>query len=116
MGFGVVGVSLATFHFATLHWKTAVLGACCGVVGALVVRHAHKMRSMALVVFTGAAVATLTSSVMDTMAWGMCVGCFVTPLAFDMALNPVSYTHLRAHETPEHLVCRLLLEKKKKTK
>src|SRR5678816_1799224 len=24
-----------------------------------------------------------------------------------------SYTHLRAHETPEHLVCRLLLEKKK---
>jgi len=23
------------------------------------------------------------------------------------------YTHLRAHETPEHLVCRLLLEKKK---
>src|SRR5678815_762264 len=23
----------------------------------------------------------------------------------------VSYTHLRAHETPEHLVCRLLLEK-----
>eukprot|EP00658_Telonema_sp_P-2_P070928 TRINITY_DN60287_c0_g2_i1.p1 TRINITY_DN60287_c0_g2~~TRINITY_DN60287_c0_g2_i1.p1 ORF type:complete len:209 (+),score=49.05 TRINITY_DN60287_c0_g2_i1:102-728(+) len=29
---------------------------------------------------------------------------------------PVSYTHLRAHETPEHLVCRLLLEKKKKQK
>ncbi len=27
---------------------------------------------------------------------------------------PVSYTHRRAHETPEHLVCRLLLEKKKK--
>src|SRR5678815_5863637 len=25
-------------------------------------------------------------------------------------LDPVSYTHLRAHETPEHLVCRLLLE------
>src|SRR5678815_4892541 len=23
--------------------------------------------------------------------------------------GPVSYTHLRAHETPEHLVCRLLL-------
>ena len=27
----------------------------------------------------------------------------------------VSYTHLRAHETPEHLVCRLLLEKKNTT-
>ncbi len=25
-----------------------------------------------------------------------------------------SYTHFRAHETPEHIVCRLLLEKKKK--
>ena len=29
-------------------------------------------------------------------------------------LNPVSYTHLRAHETRHDLVCRLLLEKKKK--
>ena len=27
--------------------------------------------------------------------------------------NSVSYTHLRAHETTLHLVCRLLLEKKK---
>ena len=29
---------------------------------------------------------------------------------------PVSYTHLRAHETVLDLVCRLLLEKQKKTK
>src|SRR5660398_333751 len=29
-------------------------------------------------------------------------------------LSPVSYTHLRAHETKANLVCRLLLEKKKK--
>ena len=29
--------------------------------------------------------------------------------------SAVSYTHLRAHETPEHLVCRLLLEKKTET-
>ena len=28
----------------------------------------------------------------------------------------VSYTHLRAHETGRNLVCRLLLEKKKKKK
>eukprot|EP00658_Telonema_sp_P-2_P003913 TRINITY_DN11462_c0_g1_i3.p1 TRINITY_DN11462_c0_g1~~TRINITY_DN11462_c0_g1_i3.p1 ORF type:complete len:599 (-),score=98.92 TRINITY_DN11462_c0_g1_i3:69-1865(-) len=34
-----------------------------------------------------------------------------SPLQYPMS---VSYTHLRAHETPEHLVCRLLLEKKKK--
>ena len=30
-----------------------------------------------------------------------------------ITLYAVSYTHLRAHETPEHLVCRLLLENKK---
>src|SRR5665213_1681010 len=29
-------------------------------------------------------------------------------------IQPVSYTHLRAHETGRNLVCRLLLEKKKK--
>ena len=29
------------------------------------------------------------------------------------AVIPVSYTHLRAHETDSYLVCRLLLEKKK---
>eukprot|EP00831_Metopus_contortus_P060582 TRINITY_DN52480_c0_g1_i1.p1 TRINITY_DN52480_c0_g1~~TRINITY_DN52480_c0_g1_i1.p1 ORF type:complete len:141 (-),score=25.34 TRINITY_DN52480_c0_g1_i1:47-469(-) len=31
----------------------------------------------------------------------------------DKMYIPVSYTHLRAHETSLHLVCRLLLEKKK---
>src|SRR5678815_4089039 len=41
---------------------------------------------------------------MKTDAW---------PLDWHM-YSTVSYTHLRAHETPEHLVCRLLLEKKKK--
>src|SRR5450759_4861381 len=30
-----------------------------------------------------------------------------------IAPDPVSYTHLRAHETRHDLVCRLLLEKKK---
>eukprot|EP00825_Cyclidium_porcatum_P001972 TRINITY_DN10912_c0_g1_i1.p1 TRINITY_DN10912_c0_g1~~TRINITY_DN10912_c0_g1_i1.p1 ORF type:complete len:182 (-),score=31.03 TRINITY_DN10912_c0_g1_i1:14-559(-) len=31
-------------------------------------------------------------------------------------MGPVSYTHLRAHETRHDLVCRLLLEKKKQKK
>ena len=31
-------------------------------------------------------------------------------------VEPVSYTHLRAHETDSYLVCRLLLEKKNKNK
>ena len=30
-----------------------------------------------------------------------------------LLVSPVSYTHLRAHETDSYLVCRLLLEKKK---
>src|SRR5660398_255435 len=34
----------------------------------------------------------------------------------NLTMMPVSYTHLRAHETKANLVCRLLLEKKKKTK
>ena len=33
---------------------------------------------------------------------------------FNFKVKPVSYTHLRAHETVLDLVCRLLLEKKKK--
>ena len=42
----------------------------------------------------------------------------VAALLSKLKLNdvPVSYTHLRAHETPDHPVCRLLLEKKKKKK
>ena len=37
-------------------------------------------------------------------------------LMLDEFEKPVSYTHLRAHETVLDLVCRLLLEKKKKKK
>src|SRR5450756_1127989 len=37
-------------------------------------------------------------------------------LRYANVYGPVSYTHLRAHETRHDLVCRLLLEKKKKTK
>ena len=33
-------------------------------------------------------------------------------ISVELIRTPVSYTHLRAHETPDHLVCRLLLEKK----
>ena len=39
------------------------------------------------------------------------VGCRCDRIA---AIESVSYTHLRAHETVLDLVCRLLLEKKKK--
>src|SRR5664279_4160172 len=36
-----------------------------------------------------------------------------TAVPIASAINTVSYTHLRAHETDSYLVCRLLLEKKK---
>ena len=46
------------------------------------------------------------------------VGAFKNPWAaicdeLVVGYGTVSYTHLRAHETRRHLVCRLLLEKKK---
>src|SRR5665647_3434832 len=43
------------------------------------------------------------------------VGTDSTTLVFArLSCWSVSYTHLRAHETDSYLVCRLLLEKKKK--
>ena len=41
------------------------------------------------------------------------VPCYGPDPAYSLDLMPVSYTHLRAHETVLDLVCRLLLEKKK---
>ena len=37
---------------------------------------------------------------------------YITELLNHASRTPVSYTHLRAHETLMNLVCRLLLEKK----
>src|SRR5450759_261483 len=42
--------------------------------------------------------------------WGMLMG--RTPGFLGIVKYPLSYTHLRAHETRHDLVCRLLLEKK----
>src|SRR5450756_2766644 len=45
------------------------------------------------------------------------VACKAPDIQHDRAIFlPVSYTHLRAHETRHDLVCRLLLEKKQKNK
>ena len=41
-------------------------------------------------------------------------GKYAPSLEVAFRIAPVSYTHLRAHETREDLVCRLLLEKKNK--
>ena len=55
----------------------------------------------------------------ECSALGVRVSLFMDPLPEAMALAravgaPVSYTHLRAHETVLAVVCRLLLEKKKR--
>ena len=44
--------------------------------------------------------------------WAKVGDCSLVP-ADGLLIEPVSYTHLRAHETVLDLVCRLLLEKKK---
>ena len=43
-------------------------------------------------------------------------GIIVNLAGSERGVDAVSYTHLRAHETGRNLVCRLLLEKKKKKK
>ncbi|VTU63264.1 diphosphomevalonate decarboxylase [Lactobacillus rhamnosus GG] [Lacticaseibacillus rhamnosus] len=55
-------------------------------------------------------------------AWVQSNEALISPMITALAENdlttigaPVSYTHLRAHETVLDLVCRLLLEKKKTT-
>ena len=60
---------------------------------------------------------------MDFIMDSRLVYCLQNGLPLDMDVYdlaewcaPVSYTHLRAHETGRNLVCRLLLEKKKKKK
>ena len=47
------------------------------------------------------------------ISYFLSVGLLVLAPMFFGAIYPVSYTHLRAHETVLDLVCRLLLEKKK---
>ncbi len=66
----------------------------------------------------------LAKRVAGTLVLGV-IGLIVLPLLIDFTdpnkvdrttkipAAPVSYAHLRAHETKANLVCRLLLEKKK---
>ena len=48
----------------------------------------------------------------DLVFYNYLLKCFVLIDLKTGKLTPVSYTHLRAHETVLDLVCRLLLEKK----
>ena len=50
----------------------------------------------------------------ETLAFVIIIVPLAISMGYDSITGPVSYTHLRAHETRHDLVCRLLLEKKKK--
>ena len=57
----------------------------------------------------------------NNLPWIVSLVTLISTIIFSVYLKgllsqPVSYTHLRAHETVLDLVCRLLLEKKKKVK
>eukprot|EP00658_Telonema_sp_P-2_P043322 TRINITY_DN31260_c0_g1_i1.p1 TRINITY_DN31260_c0_g1~~TRINITY_DN31260_c0_g1_i1.p1 ORF type:complete len:171 (+),score=50.37 TRINITY_DN31260_c0_g1_i1:648-1160(+) len=64
-----------------------------------------------LAIYTRKGLLTMFDGIDELAGW---MG--ILPSTLRATMGAVSYTHLRAHETPEHLVCRLLLEKKKKLK
>eukprot|EP00658_Telonema_sp_P-2_P058456 TRINITY_DN46950_c0_g2_i2.p2 TRINITY_DN46950_c0_g2~~TRINITY_DN46950_c0_g2_i2.p2 ORF type:complete len:143 (-),score=27.76 TRINITY_DN46950_c0_g2_i2:20-448(-) len=84
-------------------WTPSHVGG--GVVIGVVVVEVVVVGVVVVVVVVGVVVVDVVVGVVVVL---VVVGVVVVVVA-------VSYTHLRAHETPEHLVCRLLLEKKKKT-
>src|SRR5678810_754859 len=57
---------------------------------------------------------SIDSSNVSVLELGCGGGNNASHLKAHFTMTPVSYTHLRAHETGRNLVCRLLLEKKKK--
>ena len=57
----------------------------------------------------------LISAMILTWLVGIMARVIIPASVISPSLIAVSYTHLRAHETDSYLVCRLLLEKKKKT-
>ena len=61
----------------------------------------------------GSSKVPLYRQISDTLLAGIREGKFPVGTFLPGELEPVSYTHLRAHETLMNLVCRLLLEKKK---
>ena len=67
--------------------------------------HLSQMEFISLIVITVGAVLLCLTGLKLVRFWSVIAG---------LSAGSVSYTHLRAHETDSYLVCRLLLEKKKK--
>ena len=77
-------------------------------------RHVITGPSSTIAAVTGAAVMTMAAANSTEVVQLVAVITVFAGLLY-IALAPVSYTHLRAHETVLDLVCRLLLVKKKKS-
>src|SRR5674476_1640437 len=90
------------------YWKLGTAGAC------------FKRRFQVVISERQASAASVTASRRRQGAiYNASVPCstrLLIRVSSSVSPIPVSYTHLRAHETGRNLVCRLLLEKKKKKK
>src|SRR5678816_4842648 len=72
----------------------------------------HSLLAISVIPILVATISLVSSGILEYVI--RVIAClWVVGLYLYLSVIPVSYTHLRAHETPEHLVCRLLLEKKK---
>src|SRR5674476_360861 len=78
------------------------------VFGLKMLSHPDKARKGNIIAAIGMGLAIVATILLHHNPEGQPIG--------NIPYIPVSYTHLRAHETGRNLVCRLLLEKKKKKK
>src|SRR5678815_3760740 len=89
-------------------WSCKILCKCSAIIFLLELTTSLLFRNAFVIIRNAASASSITSTI--TLIWGSLSkrSLFVV----NNSAGAVSYTHLRAHETPEHLVCRLLLEKK----
>src|SRR5674536_278219 len=114
LGAGLVnGFSNSRFLVGALSW---VVGIAVGLLFALLAYAYYDVSVVLAMAATGCVLGANLMVALDvTWTWvvivvGVLAGLALAVLAIlaDLVMIPVSYTHLRAHETPEHLVCRLL--------
>ena len=106
--------SICIFTFIFFRLQSFFIIGYCIIAYALFVENKKTLKRVNILI--------INTSLISLILW---LGTTLTDIFFNTKINlilkgitgnsigSVSYTHLRAHETPEHLVCRLLLEKKK---
>ena len=107
-------VSVSCFSSTSIFWSCEAERKMNEVLGFSRVRRLYRSVSCCWVADPILSILLKATMRRLSVQWGRTL-----PAIFSMScVDPVavSYTHLRAHETGRNLVCRLLLEKKKKTK